>query len=269
MIRAIFFDIDGTLLSFETHRVPQSTQHALFRLREQGVKLFVATGRPPKTAAYLREVFNFPFDGYVTMNGQYCLVNGQVIYDNCIPTESIASLLPYLEKQKIACNFVEEDFIYTNFHNDLTRELSRKLGGEDIFGPTVDVRRALAHKVYQLSAFITEPEEPAFLRHIPGCKAARWMPLFTDIMPVNGGKPVGMDQIIGHFGIAPDEVMAFGDGGNDLDMLVHAQIGVAMGNAVDAVKAAADYITDDVDHDGVWNALINLGILQGCVSGDK
>ena len=63
--------------------------------------------------------------------------------------------------------------------------------------------------------------------------------------------------------------MAFGDGGNDLDMLVHAQIGVSMGNAADAVKAAADYITDDVDHDGVWNALINLGILQGCVSGDK
>ncbi len=56
MIRAIFFDIDGTLLSFQTHQVPESTQRALRLLREQGVKLFVATGRPPKTAGYLREV---------------------------------------------------------------------------------------------------------------------------------------------------------------------------------------------------------------------
>lgn len=261
MIRAIFFDIDGTLLSFQTHQVPDSTQRALHRLREQGVKLFVATGRPPKTAAYLRQVFDFDFDGYVTMNGQYCLVGDEIIYDRSIPTASIASLLPYLEQKQIACNFVEEDHIYTNFHNDLTRALSRKLGGEDVFGPTEDPRRALTHKVYQLSAFITEPEEEAFLRHIPGCKAARWMPLFADIMPADGGKPVGMDKMIAHFGITPEETMAFGDGGNDLDMLVHAQIGVAMGNAVEPVKQAADYVTDDVDSDGVWNALVKLGVL--------
>ena len=74
MIRAIFFDIDGTLLSFQTHQVPESTQRALRLLREQGVKLFVATAARPKTAGYLREVFDFDFDGYVTMNGQYCLV---------------------------------------------------------------------------------------------------------------------------------------------------------------------------------------------------
>ena len=100
MIRAIFFDIDGTLLSFETHRVPQSTQHALFRLREQGVKLFVATGRPPKTAAYLREVFNFPFDGYVTMNGQYCLVNGQVIYETAFPQNPSLPCCPIWKNSK-------------------------------------------------------------------------------------------------------------------------------------------------------------------------
>lgn len=56
--------------------------------------------------------------------------------------------------------------------------------------------------------------------------------------------------------------MAFGDGGNDLDMLMHAKIGVAMGNAVDAVKAAADYVTTDVDHDGIWNALVHFGLVS-------
>ncbi|MBS6547259.1 MAG: Cof-type HAD-IIB family hydrolase [Butyricicoccus pullicaecorum] len=263
MIRAIFFDIDGTLLSFQTHQVPESTQRALWLLREQGVKLFVATGRPPKTAGYLREVFDFDFDGYVTMNGQYCLVGDQVIHEQYIPSESIASLLPYLEKKQIACDFIELDRLYINLHNEFTDQFAALIGSNvDVIGPVVDVRCALKNKVYQLSPFISEAEEPEFFRHLPGCKAARWTPLFTDVIPEDGGKPVGMDHMIRHFGIAPEEVMAFGDGGNDLDMLVHAKIGVAMGNAVDAVKAAADYVTTDVDHDGIWNALVHFGLVS-------
>lgn len=261
MIRAIFFDIDGTLLSFQTHQVPASTQKALRLLHEQGVKLFIATGRPPKTAAYLLEVFDFPFDGYVTMNGQYCLAGDEVIYEQYIPTEAIAGLLPYLEENQIACDFVERDYVYINLYNDKARQISEALGRPDVLGPIEDVRRALEHKIYQLSPFIYEEEEEEFFRHLPGCKSARWTPLFADVIPADGGKPVGMDKMIAHFGIQPSEVMAFGDGGNDLEMLQHARIGVAMGNAVDAVRAAADYVTDDVDHDGVWNALVHFGLI--------
>lgn len=263
MIRAIFFDIDGTLLSFQTHAVPESTQKALLQLREKGIKVFLATGRPPKTAAFVRHSFDFEFDGAVTMNGQYCLAGGEVIHEKAIPTESIAALLPYLEEKQIPCDFVELDYIYINMLNKQTEELSRMLGGQEVLGPEEDVRRALQNKVYQLSPFITEDQEEEFLRYIPGCKSARWTDIFTDIIPIDGGKPVGMDKMIAHFGIRPDEVMAFGDGGNDLEMLQHAHIGVAMGNAVDSVRAAADYITDDVDHDGIWNALVHYGILGG------
>lgn len=263
MIRAIFFDIDGTLLSFQTHAVPPSTQKALRMLREKGVKVFLATGRPPKTAAFVRHSFDFDFDGAVTMNGQYCLAGGQVIYEKSIPTASIAALLPYLEEKQIPCDFVELDYIYINLLNEQTEELSRMLGGQQVLGPVEDVQRALHNKVYQLSPFIRVEEEDDFLRHVPGCKSARWTDIFTDIIPADGGKPVGMDQMIAHFGIRPDEVMAFGDGGNDLEMLQHAHIGVAMGNAMEAVKAAADYVTDDVDHDGIWNALVHFGLLDG------
>ncbi|MDR3765788.1 MAG: Cof-type HAD-IIB family hydrolase, partial [Butyricicoccus sp.] len=260
---AIFFDIDGTLLSFQTHAVPPSTQKALRLLREKGVKLFLATGRPPKTAFMFRKSFDFEFDGAVMINGQYCMVGDQVIYEKCIPTSSIASLLPYLEEKQIPCDFVELDYLYINLLNEETERLIDLLGGKEVLGPQDDVQRALQNKIYQLSPFISEAEEEEFLRHIPGCKSARWTSLFTDIIPVDGGKPVGMDKIIAHFGIQPDEMMAFGDGGNDLEMLQHAHIGVAMGNAVDSVKEVADYITDDVDHDGIWNALVHYGLLDG------
>ena len=71
-IKAAFFDIDGTLLPFEAKHLPASTVDALARLRKNGVKTFIATGRPPVHLPYLHALDGTPFDGYVTMNGQYC-----------------------------------------------------------------------------------------------------------------------------------------------------------------------------------------------------
>ena len=68
-------------------------------------------------------------------------------------------------------------------------------------------------------------------------------------------KSSGIDVILKHFNIDKEETMAFGDGENDIDMIQHCKIGVAMDNAVDSLKAVADYITDDIDEDGVYNAL--------------
>ena len=89
----------------------------------------------------------------------------------------------------------------------------------------------------------------------------RWHPAFVDITTKGCTKQQGIDEIIRHFGISLDETMAFGDGGNDISMIQHAAIGVAMGNALDSVKAVADYITDSVDEDGIANALKHFGVI--------
>ena len=72
-IKAAFFDIDGTLLPFHAKALPESTVQALAALRENGVKTFIATGRPPVHLPYLHALDGIPFDGYVTMNGQYAI----------------------------------------------------------------------------------------------------------------------------------------------------------------------------------------------------
>ena len=74
---------------------------------------------------------------------------------------------------------------------------------------------------------------------LPHCEATRWNPLFADVVPRGSSKAVGIDKIIEHYGISLHETMAFGDGGNDMAMLRHAGIGVAMGNAGDEVKAVS------------------------------
>jgi hydroxymethylpyrimidine pyrophosphatase-like HAD family hydrolase len=70
-----------------------------------------------------------------------------------------------------------------------------------------------------------------------------------------------MDAILDHFGIPVENCMAFGDGENDLSMLVHAGIGVAMGTASDAVKAQADYAAPSVDEDGIAHTLSHFGLI--------
>ena len=69
-IKAAFFDIDGTLLPFQAKALPESTVQALAALRKNGVKTFIATGRPPVHLPYLHALDGIPFDGYVTMNGR-------------------------------------------------------------------------------------------------------------------------------------------------------------------------------------------------------
>ena len=93
-------------------------------------------------------------------------------------------------------------------------------------------------------------------------KSSRWHFSFADVNPKNSGKDIGIDKIIEYYGIDLSETMAFGDGGNDIGMIKHAAIGVAMGNANDEVKTVADYITDDVDNDGVYKALKHFNLLN-------
>ena len=93
------------------------------------------------------------------------------------------------------------------------------------------------------------------------CVATAWHPDFCDIIPQCNDKSLGIDRMLEWFGIPLEESMAFGDGGNDIGMLRHVGVGIAMGNASQDVKAAADYVTSDVTDHGVVNALTHFGLL--------
>ena len=258
MIKAVFFDIDGTLVSFDIHRIPESAEQAIVALRAKGIKVFIASGRHLLS---INNLGDLQFDGYITLNGGYCIAGkDQVIYKNSMSAEDIASLVQYMETQEsFPCIFVHEHELYLNFHNKQSREVFRMLNFPE--PPVAPLRKASEGETFQLVAFFTKEQEKAIMSAMPHSEATRWNPLFTDVIPQGSSKRVGIDKMLEYFGIALDESMAFGDGGNDITMLQHVGIGVAMGNANDEVKRVADHVTASVDDDGVEKALRHFGVL--------
>lgn len=252
-IKAVFFDIDGTLLSFNTHSVPPSTVKALSKLKEEGIKIFAATGR---TLDEMSGLSDLPFDGYVTMNGSYCVDAAyNLIHREIIPPEDIEALLRHLkEKEPFPCALVTHEEKIINYMDESVLEVIRLV---DIPPPEIkDFCEIENDQILQMEIFVDKQKESEIMQDVlVNCYANRWHASFMDVNRSGASKQTGIDRMLEHYKIDLSETMAFGDGGNDISMLQHVAIGIAMGNAGDEVKRVAGYVTDSVDNDGIWNAL--------------
>lgn len=259
MVKAIFFDIDGTLVSFKTHTIPQSTIDAISELKKKGIKTFIATGRPYFVIDNLGDL---TFDGYITMNGSLCMTSQQeTIYKNAIPPHDIESLISFQENEfSFPCMVATEKEIFTNYIDDNVTKVLKQINFVD--PPYRSLTEALNTDVFQLMGFFNHEQEIEVMnKALTNCETTRWNPLFTDIIAKGNSKQVGINKVLDYYGLDLKETMAFGDGGNDISMLKHAAIGIAMGNASDEVKQSASYITDSVDENGIWNALKHFEII--------
>lgn len=259
MTKAVFFDIDGTLVSFKTHQVPESTQEAIHKLKEKGIKVFIATGR---SFLHIGSVKPIGFDGYVTLNGSLCWNgNDEVIYKKPIPKSDIDALRRYfIDKHNISCAFVTERDLLINTKSSEMKDIEKML--DIALTPTKDFRHIQDTDVYQIVAFFKEELELEIMNKVmTHSVAARWNPLFADVIAKGNSKSHGIDEILKYYNIPLTDTICFGDGGNDIPMLQHTPVSIAMGNASDEVKSHATHVTDSVDEDGIWNALKKLSVL--------
>ena len=257
MIKAIFFDVDGTLVDPTTHTMPQSTVDSLFALRGKGIKLFVATGRHMSMMDDVRG--QFEFDGYVSVSGQFCLCGDEVVYKNPIPRAGMAEMLRAMEEYGFSGIFLEGEDCWVNVHDEAVQGFLEEFQVKR--PPVCPVNRALEHEVYQVITLLTREQEHVLLDRAEHLRCVRWHHTFVDAMPPDGGKDTGIRAVLAWAGIAPEESMAFGDGENDLTMFSCVGTSVAMGNGNEVVKAAADYVTGCVDADGVPGALKHFGLI--------
>lgn len=274
MIKAAFFDIDGTLLSFTTHRVSAGTIRAFDRLHQAGIRTFLSTGRPD----VLIPQMPVSFEAKITMNGGLVFVgdhvgangahmgtngdhvgaNGnqspdKVLFSNPVPDNELQAWLD-LAKAKHLCTMIfTKDNMFLTQPNEIGLQLRNQLEFE--MPPVVDIDRMRSETAYQIIAIMPGEMDATVAELLPHCRLPRWHPYFTDIVAHDNSKARGMEVICQHYGIRQEETLAFGDGANDIEMLEWAGIGVAMGNAADEVKKHADHVTTDVDNEGIENAV--------------
>jgi Cof subfamily protein (haloacid dehalogenase superfamily) len=182
-----------------------------------------------------------------------------MIYQNPINRDDIVSLINYLEEKDITCVFAELNKMYINKQTNGAIEAMKACNA---FVPPVEpMKQALKNPIYQVVPFITLEEETRIMQYMPNCQMTRWCDKAVDINPRHGGKGRGIAKMLSYWNIKKEDVMAFGDGENDIDMLEKAGIGVAMQNAEEAVKRAADQVTNAPGYEGIKNMLRKYKVL--------
>ena len=257
---ALFFDIDGTLVSFETHQIPPSTILALTQAKANGHKVFIATGRPPIIITNLGAIEHL-IDGYVTTNGALCFIGKQTVSCHAIPQDAAQLVVDDSREKDYGLIVVgERDVAVLDPKGDVDRIFRQHLAVKNLdLAKPVEV--VLQQKVLQMTPFFPESYEAELMARIPTCTSGRWHPEFTDITAKQADKGQGLLAIAEQEGLDPKFTMAFGDGGNDTSMIRTAGIGVAMGNALESLKQEADYTTTSVDDNGILNALRHFELI--------
>lgn len=258
-IKALFFDIDGTLVSFKTHEIPQSTIDAIHEARQAGVKVFIATGRP---IPFIDNISAIEYDGIVSANGACCISGeGKLIRCNAVCSDDLYRLAEYNKEHDFPIAFASEKDVFITSTNEASDKVFKLLNVRPI--EIRSIEESLNKQIIQIIAFFTKEQEPEIMAEVlRNCDAHRWHPDFADVIAKGNSKSTGIDAMLDYYGINLDESMAFGDGGNDISMLKHAGIGVAMGNASDEVKKYADIVTASVDEDGIAQMLKRIGICK-------
>lgn len=255
MTKIVFFDIDGTLVSFNTHTIPQSALDAIKSLRSRGIKVWIATGRP---MPFINNLGDLEYDGIISATGSHCQTkDGEVIFLKPVDKADIQRMIEHQHKTGMAVAYAGNKQAIMTAPNGITENVKEIFQLLDIHLPELhEPEEALNFDVMEVIAFFTADEATYIMNNVlRGCSDARWHPEFVDCVTKGSNKASAIDKVIARYGFDISETMAFGDGGNDIPMLQHAAIGVAMGNASDEVKHAADVVTSSVDEDGIAKIL--------------
>ena len=265
----LFFDVDGTLTSFDPDdmsdkdftavRPSQAVVEAFHRLRDAGHKAFICTGRPLWLIADSLRALDPA--GIVAMAGATLEVDGRVVHEDCFDEDIVEELARRVADAGIEALFEANAATFSMEPVGVERPF---LIGTHVVHSVeemrVDGRLRVGKVCLNAPNLARVANDDGFIgRNFELCNTGGEN---RELSPKGIDKGVGVTRALEYLGRTGNaRTFGFGDSGNDLGMLAAVETAVAMGNAMPEVKAVADYVTDDVAHDGTVTAMQRFGLI--------
>ena len=262
MIRCCIFDLDGTLLDHRNYEITETSTAAIHTLQEDGMIILLATGRDLSFGdgkSYAKKICPF---GIVHCNGQKVTIGDRLVFERTFSKNLLKRLFEYAKQKSLCIGCNKGDKAYFTEKDQVERHDIEQFGFcKRVFE---NVENLLEEKVYSLNFYGDRNKIPVLQNKFPELK----FPVFSsmtgaDIIHREASKAEGISRILSELHVDWNQVIAFGDSENDIEMLRAASIGIAMGNGTEEVKSAADMITDEIGKNGIGHALERLGLLPG------
>lgn len=276
MSKLLFFDIDGTLVDFDS-KMPESTREALKRAQANGHKCFICSGRSYNQI--YPELLTMGFDGIVAAAGGYVEYEGKEICNEVFGKNTVRKIIELLEPTETGLIFQMKDWCVTSkrWQEIFQRVFAKQFGDADfteneafkktLFNDEIETYPDLCQNTESIVYCNCKFTVDELMKLLPPELKAT-MSSFKKPDPYSGeitladvNKATGITRLMKLLGCDRGDVIGFGDGPNDLDMIEFAGIGVAMGNAQQCVKDIADMVTDDITQDGLYKAMEKLGLI--------
>jgi Cof subfamily protein (haloacid dehalogenase superfamily) len=262
MYKAVFTDMDGTLLT-EQHTVSHITQKKIAQLIDAGILVIPISARPLHGMQHITDhVFpkNIPI---VSLNGSYIWHKGSIIYEAAVPLAEAAAVNSLAAKHPVSAMYYSQMEWYANDHTDAVKK-EQKITRIPItvqpFEKTFETwteKQSGPNKILIAGdpALIFAIEQEMLQLFGEKVNIFKSQPKYVEVMNRSASKTSAMQFIMNIYGLKQEEVIAIGDNYNDKGMIEFAGLGIAMGNAPDEIKDAADMVTDTNNRDGVATIL--------------
>jgi Cof subfamily protein (haloacid dehalogenase superfamily) len=263
MYKAVFLDMDGTLLKSD-HSVSEQTVQTIQTLIGKGISVILVSARPINAVLPTFHHLGLPaHTPLISLNGSYIVENGQPVFQAMIDLDTTAQVTAQVRpfKATIAYYLQREWFsevkdAWTE-HEQKIMDVPVEVGPIDRLVDGWSARKIGPNKMMVMS----EPENISIIQqHLRSLYNGRLniypsKATYLEVMDTRGSKSNAVRFVSERLGFAPAEIIAMGDNYNDIEMIQFAGMGVAMGNAPDDIKAIADYVTDTNNNDGVRKAM--------------
>lgn len=254
--KIVFFDVDGTITHHEDGSISAKTKEAIQALKNKGLKVVAATGRPFSMCKEIREL---GIDTFITANGAYIKHQDLVLHKVPMDQNYIKEVHDFSNKENHALSFYTEDFSMNGIKDKTVMEALKQTLSLNEY-PAIN-EQIFQEEVYLMCLFANDEMVEKYHKRFPHLSFRRWHPYVLNVLQEDVSKSLAILKVLEHFGIDQSEAIAFGDGENDIDMLELVALGIAMGNGSENLKSVADFVTKKSSEDGIEYALKRYGII--------